>query len=179
MDSHAPWTKLSICLDHATQNLALPLCPVNRPTLYCPAFFAHNVWPAERVHALLALLLSRGELLPHRPGVAAAAVDAVVVHYRDYARLRQIKQTPGDHLVAGGGVTCLELQKIVGAARSVRGQPACRNKQMVSKQIGERFAGKGGCLLRFDAEPGQQRGLEMLADFMSHGPLMPLHGRFR
>jgi len=93
---------------------------MHRPSLNEPAAFLNPVRLTLVMHKSLAFRFRRGQLLAHRPGVAAAAMDVVIIDHRDDARLRQIKQAEGDHLVAGRGIALLQIEKIVGMECGIR-----------------------------------------------------------
>ena len=49
----------------------------------------------------------------------------------------------------------------------------------MGEEVGQRFAGHGFGLTRLDIQPFEQFGLEVLADLVRDGPLVPLLGRLR
>src|SRR5262249_40979805 len=109
-----------------------------------------------------------------RPGVAAAAVDPVVLDDGDDARLRQIKQPEGDYLVSGSAIAVLELKQVVPARRRIRGEPGSRNKQVPREQARQGRAQQRTLLGGAEAEALQQRRLDVLADHLRRVPLLRL-----
>jgi len=128
-------------------------------------------------HIALALLLDGRELLAGRPGVTAPAVNAVVVHDRDDARLRQVQHSPGDDFMASGAISLFQVEQVITEGRRVGGEPGGRHQQPMREQVGQRFAGHWLGPIRGDAEPFEQGSLLMLADLVGNCPLVPLLGR--
>src|SRR5262249_34963323 len=114
--------------DNAAQNLALPIRLMDRPALNGPACFLDDLGPAVVMDIALTLLLGRLQAPAYRPGVAAPAVDMIVVDDRDNARLRQVEKAPGDHFMAGGPVAFFECKQVVVVGWGIAGKPARRHQ---------------------------------------------------
>ena len=74
------------------------------------------------------------------PGVAAAAVDVIVLDDGDDARLRQVEQSPGDDFITGRGVEIFDLRHVPAAGAGVAGEPRSRRQQPARQHVGERLA---------------------------------------
>src|SRR5262249_2246581 len=78
---------LPVGFDDASENLALPVRFVDGPALHGPAVVLDDPGTAVVMDVPLALLLRPLELFANPPGIAAPAVDVVIVDDRDDARL--------------------------------------------------------------------------------------------
>ena len=180
MDQILPWWRNDALLTvhDAAEDFALPVGLMDGPALDGPAVVLDHLGPAVMVDVAQALLFRRLQLAADSPGVAAAAVDVLVVHNGDDARLGQVQHSPGDDLMAGSAIPLLQLENVIIEGPGVGGEPAGRNQQAVGEQVGQGFAGHGAGLAGWKAEPPQHGGLEVLADLMGDGPLVALLAGF-
>src|SRR5258707_1085595 len=165
-----------ICVEHTAQNLALPVGRVHRPALHGDTVSPHDLGPAANVDVPLALAFCGQQLAGNARAVASPPADVVVVDYRDDARLGQVEEAQGDYLVARRFVALLELQEIAVDGFRVGDEPAAWHQQAIREQVGQRLAGHGLRLARFDSQPLEQLALEVFANLVSDSPLVPFLG---
>src|SRR5262249_25465864 len=116
----------TIDIHYAAQDLTIAAALPQRPAPHGPGAGANRVRLAIARDGSQALCLGRFQSLLDRPGIAAAAMDSIVLDDGDDARHRQVEEAEGDHLVSGRSVTLLQSEQIVAARRSVGGEPRPR-----------------------------------------------------
>jgi hypothetical protein len=131
---------------------------------------------ARFVYASAKLQLARHERRCAPRQVPTTEPQLAMVEDGDENRRCQVEHSPRDQLVAGGGVSSLQLEEIKIARKAIWPERGNRQQQTCGQRVGDLFAVVGG-VGRDHADSAANVRCALFADLVRHGPMNSLWPR--